>query len=216
MLAPTAMKPGELALSKPPVPPEIKADKTVEAEREKAQAVLMVGYRGGDIFNPDHYALDLIDEASSDLGSRFFIRIREQMGLAYYVGAAQMEGLVPGLFTFYLGTDPQKIDPVKAAFLDEIHKLSTEGLTEVELDRAKKKLIGQQEIENQSNDAFGYSTAVDELLGLGYNHYKELAPRLNAVTLAEIKQVAEKYFAQQPYVLSIVRPPAAASGTKGK
>ncbi|MBV9007610.1 MAG: insulinase family protein [Verrucomicrobia bacterium] len=211
-----AMKPGELALTHPPVSPEIKADKTVQAEREKAQAVLMVGYRGDDIFNPDHYALDLIDEASSDLGSRFFIRIREQMGLAYYVGAAQMEGLVPGLFTFYLGTDPQKLEPVKAAFLDEIHKLSAEGLTQVELDRAKKKLIGQQEIQNQSNDAFGYSAAVDELLGLGYNHYKELAPRLGAVDLAQIKRVAEKYFAQQPYVLSIVRPPAPASGTKGK
>ena len=31
-------------------------------------------------------------------GSRFFVRIREQMGLAYYVGASQMQGLVPGLF----------------------------------------------------------------------------------------------------------------------
>ena len=63
----------------------------------------MVGYRGADIFSPDRYALELIDEASSDLGSRFFVRIREQMGLAYYVGASQMQGLVPGLFAFYLG-----------------------------------------------------------------------------------------------------------------
>jgi len=43
------------------------------------------------------------------LGSRCFIRIREQMGLAYYVGVRQMQGRVPGLFVFYLGTDPQKI-----------------------------------------------------------------------------------------------------------
>jgi zinc protease len=210
-----AMPAGELALAHAPVSPELKSNKTVEAEREKAQAVLMVGYRGGDLFNPDHYALDLIDEASSDLGSRFFIRIREEMGLAYFVGAAQLEALVPGLFTFYLGTDPQKVEPVKAAFLDEIHKLATEGLTPIELERAKKKLIGQQQIQNQSNDAFGYSAAVDELLGLGFNHYKELEPRLNAVTLEDIKRVAAKYFAQQPYVLSIVRPPAAASGAKG-
>ncbi len=211
-----AMRSGELALARAPISPEIKTNKTVTTEREKAQAVLMVGYRGGDIFNPDHYALDLIDEASSDLGSRFFIRIREQMGLAYFVGAAQLEALVPGLFTFYLGTDPQKVEPVKTAFLDEIHKLSTEGLTEIELDRAKKKIIGQQQIQNQSNDAFGYSAAVDDLLGLGFDHYKELEPRLNAVTLADIKRVAEKYFGQQPYVLSIVRPPATAPDTKGK
>ena len=35
-------------------------------------------------------------------------------------------------------------------------KLATEGLTTEELARAKKKLIGQQQIANQSNDAFGY------------------------------------------------------------
>src|SRR5207253_618233 len=92
----------------------------------------------------DRYVVELIDEASSDLGSRFFVRIREQMGLAYYVGASQMQGLVPGLFAFYLGTDPQKIEPVKAALLDEIHKLANDGLTPEELARAKKKLIGQQ------------------------------------------------------------------------
>ena len=120
------------------------------------------------------HALELIDEASSDLGSRFFIRIREQMGLAYYVGASQMQGLAPGLFLFYLGTDPQKIEPVKAALLEEISKLASEGLTNDELQRAKKKLIGQMQIANQSNDSFGYMAALDELYGLGFDHYKTL------------------------------------------
>jgi zinc protease len=41
------------------------------ASRLTAQGVLMVGYRGADMFNKDRYALELIDEASSDLGSRF-------------------------------------------------------------------------------------------------------------------------------------------------
>src|SRR5207247_10020238 len=116
----------------------------VESLKEKAQGVIMVGYRGADMFSQDRYALELIDEASSDLGSRFFIRIREQMGLAYYVGASQMQGLVPGLFLFYLGTDPQKIERVKTALLDEINKLANDGLTPDELARAKKKLIGQK------------------------------------------------------------------------
>ena len=36
--------------------------------------------------------------------------------------------------------------------------------------RAKAKLIGQQEIRNQSNDTFAYATALDELYGLGFEH----------------------------------------------
>jgi zinc protease len=159
------------------------------------------------MFDKDRHALELIDEASSDLGSRFFVRIRENMGLAYYVGASQMQGLVPGLFAFYLGTDPQKIEPVKTALLDEIRKLASDGLTEEELTRAKRKLIGQHQIAMQSNDAFGYQVALDELYGLGFDYYKKVDQETNAVTLDEIKRVAAKYFRDQPYVLATVRPP---------
>src|SRR6476661_3939878 len=210
------MKPGTLALTdaKPSIP--LGKPETVESRKDKAQGVIMVGFRGASLSSPDRYALELIDEASSDLGSRFFIRIREQMGLAYYVGASQMQGLVPGLFSFYLGTDPQKIEPVKAALLDEIHKLANEGLTPEELARAKKKLIGQQEIANQSNDAFGYHCALDEVYGLGFDYYKQLERDVNGVTLENVKQVAAKYFRDQPYVLATVQPPASAKATAGK
>ncbi len=208
------MKPGELALTDAPAAAPLRQMTNVESQKEKAQGVIMVGYRGVDVFSKDRHALELIDEASSDLGSRFFIRIREQMGLAYYVGASQMPGLVPGIFTFYLGTDPQKIEPVKTALLDEIRKLASDGLTSEELMRAKKKLIGQQQIANQSNDSFGYQCALDELYGLGFNYYKSLEHDVEAVTLDEIKRVAGKYFREQPYVLATVRPPEPAAPAK--
>jgi zinc protease len=201
-----AMERGELALTNSSVPPVLAQTVAVTERKNKAQAVLMVGFRGADMFSPDRYALELIDEASSDLGSRFFVRIREEMGLAYYVGASQMQGLVPGLFAFYLGTDPQKIEAVQAALLDEINKLANAGLTSEELARAKKKLIGQQRISNQSNDSFGYMAALDELYGLGFEHYKELEEEVNLVTVEDIRRVAAKYF-QQPYVLATVQPP---------
>ena len=210
------MKPGTLALTDAHPAGPLNKIETVESRKEKAQGVIMVGYRGADIFSPDRYPLQLIDEASSDLGSRFFVRIREQMGLAYYVGANQMEGLVPGLFAFYLGTDPQKIEPVKTALLDEIHKLATDGLTNEELARAKKKVIGQQEIANQSNDSFGYQCALDEIYGLGFNYYKSLEHGVEAVSLDDIKRVAAKYFRDQPYVLATVRPPEGSAAANKK
>src|SRR6266850_1796911 len=186
------MKSGQLALSDAPTPPPLSGKTSVESLKDKAQGVIMVGYRGADMYSPDRSALELIDEASSDLGSRFFIRIREQMGLAYYVGASQMQGLVPGLFLFYLGTDPQKINKVKTELLDEINKLAAEGLTIDELTRAKKKLLGQMQIANQSNDSFGYMAALDELYGLGFAHYKTIERDVDAVTLDDVKRVAAK------------------------
>lgn len=209
-----SMKAGALALTEAKPSAELSKPATIESTKEKAQGVIMVGYRGVDIFSKDRHALELIDEASSDLGSRFFIRIREQMGLAYYVGASQFQGLVPGLFAFYLGTDPQKIEPVKTALLDEIRKLASDGLTNEELVRGKKKLIGQQQIAMQSNDSFGYQSALDELYGLGFDYYKKLEHDVNAVTLEEVKHAAAKYFRDQPYVLATVRPPEHAPAAK--
>ena len=70
-------------------------------ERNKQQAVVMIGYPGADVLSPDRTLLDLLNEASNDLGSRFFNRIREQMGLAYFVGAGNFTGLAPGSFVFF-------------------------------------------------------------------------------------------------------------------
>src|SRR5437899_2515863 len=210
------MKPGTLALTDAHPAAPLNKIETVESRKEKAQGVIMVGYRGAEMCSRERHPLELIDEASSDLGSRFFVRIREQMGLAYYVGANQVEGLVPGLFGFYLGTHPQEIEPVKTALLDEIHKLATDGLTNEELARAKKKVIGQQEIANQSNDSFGYQCALDEIYGLGFNYYKSLQHNVEAVSFDDIKRVAAKYFRDQPYVLATVRPPDGSAAANQK
>jgi zinc protease len=197
---------GEEALTLPPRPPRLEEAKTVEEFRDKHQAVIMVGFLGADFANPDRHILELIDEASSDLGSRFFIRIREEMGLAYYVGTSQMPGLSPGPFVFYLGTSPEKTMEVKAEFLLEIQNLANYGLTKAELARAKEKLIGQDQIRNQSNESLAYRTALDELYGIGYDDYLTIPERISAVTLEQVKSVAARYFRDTSGVIAIVRP----------
>ena len=75
----------------------------------KQQAVLLIGYSGVDMFNKDRFAMELLNEAYSGLGSRVFQRIRDALGLCYYVGAFQFVGLDPGYFAFYVGTTPQNV-----------------------------------------------------------------------------------------------------------
>ena len=197
---------GKEALTQPPQPAPLAESKEVETIKDKAQAVLMIGFRGTDIFHEDRAALELIDEACSDLGSRLFLRIREQMGLAYFVGSSQGPGLAPGPFVFYCGTDPAKVVAVKAALFDEIRKLAESGLTAEELARAKEKLVGQLDIRNQSNDAFAFCCALDELYGLGFANYKKSRAETEAVTLEEVARVAKKYFVAEPSITAIVHP----------
>ena len=198
---------GQLLMTDPPVAPAIAAPADIVVHEPKQQAVLMAGFQGANALSPDRVALELIDTASSDMASRFFHRIREELGLAYFVGAAQMMGFAPGIFTFYLGTDPAKVDVVRKNFDEEIAALAAEGLTEAELSRAKKKLIGSEAIRNQSLEAFAHVVAVDELYGLGADHYAQRAAEINAVTQEQVRAVANKYF-QQPHRATVLVTPA--------
>jgi len=204
---------GELALTNPPLPEALKQEITANVEKDKRQAIVMFGYPAPDILSTDRPVMELINEASNDLGSRFFNRIREQLGLAYFVGATSLTGLAPGCCIFYLGTDPAKVEKVRTEFADEIGKLAKEGLTEDELARAKKKLLGSEAIRNQSSGAFAMATALDELLGLGYGAYKERAQIINSITLEDTKRVASKYFEVPGFVETVVSPAAPQAAT---
>lgn len=201
-----SLKPGEPAFANlksptPPVEPVV-----VGKDMDKKQAVLMFAFPSPGLLAEDRPAMELINEASNDLGSRFFDRIREKMGLAYFVGAGNLTGPVPGCQIFYLGTDPAKLETVTKAFRDEIALLASEGLTEEELARAKKKILGSEAIQIQSNAAFAASVSLDELLGLGYNDHLKRAGVINAVTLEDTKKAAAKYLGAPGYVRTSVGP----------
>jgi len=185
---------------------EAGAPRHVEEARDKKQAVLVVGFHGTTMFNDDRYALELIQESCSDLGSRLFLRIREQLGLAYYVGAQNLAGLEPGFFAFYTGTEPSKVEQVEKELLKEAELLRTEGLTAEELKRAKAKIIGQKKIARQELGHLASTTALDEIYGLGYQRTEQDDAKYEAVTLEQIKAVAQKYFKPDALVVAVVKP----------
>jgi len=199
---------GKRLLTNPPVATALAESVTASAERRKQQAVVMRGYLGTSLDGADRPALELIETASSDLGSRFFNRIREKLGLAYFVGASNSTGIAPGAFVFYLGTDPKKVDLAKREFTEEIGKLAEEGLTQEELDRAKSKILGAEAIRNQSVAALGGLCATNELLGLGFDHEKVRSAEIEKVNLEDIRRVAQKYFRDGKFVDVVVGPPS--------
>jgi zinc protease len=174
--------------------------------RDKKQAVLVAGFPGVTVHDPDRYALDLIQEALSDLGSRLFVRIRENLGLAYYVGAQNFVGLQPGYFAFYAGTAPENASMVEFELLKEAESLRVEGLTETELKRAKAKLLGQKKISRQDLGNLAMIAALDELYGLGFAHSECEDQFYEKVTVEDTRKVAEKYLNPSACVVSVISP----------
>jgi zinc protease len=180
--------------------------KRVVETRDKKQAVLVIGFPGTTMHSDDRYALDILQECCSDLGSRLFLRIREQLGLAYYVGAQNFAGLAPGYFAFYTGTEPTKAAQVETELLKEAELLRTEGLTAEELKRAKAKIVGQKKISRQDLGNLASTSALDELYGLGWQQGDLDDAKYEAVTLEQAKAAAQKYLKPDALVISIVKP----------
>jgi len=189
--------------------PERLAASTEKTEiKPKEQAVLLIGYSGTDIFNKDRFALEVLAEAYSGMGSRLFARLRDELGLCYYVGASQLLGLDSGYVAFYVGTTPKNVELCQKEIFAELDKLKETGLTDKELERAKNGLIGKRKVSMQDNGDLSLSVGLDELCGLGYNYFQSIDEKYEAVTADDIKRVANDYLAGQPHAVVVVRPPS--------
>ncbi|MEM9479520.1 MAG: pitrilysin family protein [Verrucomicrobiota bacterium] len=173
---------------------------------EKEQAVITIGFRTCGIGHEDTDTLEVIDEACSDMASRLFTRIREELGLAYYVGTSQFPGLHDGAFYFYVGTDPARATEAEKELLGQINTLVTDGIAEDEFTRVKAAYRGKTLLERQSNSAFAQTAGLDELFGLGFDHHKKSLEAIESLEASTILTVCQKYFTT-PRIISRVLPP---------
>ncbi|MBX7207223.1 MAG: insulinase family protein [Verrucomicrobiaceae bacterium] len=170
---------------------------------DKEQAVLVIGFRTVGLQDTDSYALSLIDEACSDMGSRLFNRIREELGLAYYVGAQSFAALGAGAFYFYVGTDAAKIELAEKEMKEQISDLAASGLAADEIERAKTTWRSSWLRAQQGNPALADGIGWDELNGLGHDHILRLPAIMDALTPAEVRRAAAKYL--RPGAAFVVR-----------
>ena len=189
--------------------PEIKlltdSGRTV-VKTQKEQSVVVLAYHGSVFGREDQLVLDLISEALNDMGSRLFNRIREELGLAYYVGTQNFSGVLPGCFSFYAGTGADSGDQVEEELISQAKILAKEGLTCEELNRAKAKLLGQKKIARQELGNVAFDSCMNELLGLGFNYSLEQEERIEKISLDQISTVCDNYFSSDNYAVAISIP----------
>ncbi|MDP3015992.1 MAG: pitrilysin family protein, partial [Deltaproteobacteria bacterium] len=192
----------------PKEPPLQKTRKT-EVYKEKEQAHFVLGFPGATVQSRDRYVLDVLDAALSGMGGRLFYQLRDKESLAYALAFISNVNLDPGYICVYMGTHPDKIETAIAGVLRELKKVKDEGLTDDEVERAKRYLIGNFEIGLQTNSAHARQMSVDELMGLGYDHLQRYPGEIQKVTREDVHRVAKEYFNLEAYALAIIRPPEA-------
>lgn len=188
-----------------PDEPEQKEAKQVVCEKDKEQSIILLGYHGITVMDPDKYVFDVMSSILSGQGSRLFTNLRDKYGLAYFVGVFPILGLSPGAYVFYIGTSKDKIDAALEGIKKEVKMLRDEVVTDEELSRAKASLIGEHWQGMETNSAHGFDCALDELYGLGYEEVDRFVERINRVTKDDIKRVANKYLQDDKCTVVIVR-----------
>ncbi len=197
----SAFEPPAPALEDPP-----REIRSAELRKDRAQAHLVIGFRGVTVHDEDRFALEVIAQLLAGQGGRLFLELRDRRSLAYTVSASNTEGVAPGYFTAYIATAPEKLDQAQRGMLEELEKLLQGPPRAAELERAKRYLIGNLAIDRQRNAAHAASIALNSLYGLGPDSDDQLAQRIEAVGAEDVLRVAQRIIDLNAYTLAVVRP----------
>lgn len=164
--------------------------KTLE---EKEQTILILGFPTGmGADHPDRHALSVVNGLLSGQGGRLYKRIREELGLAYTLGAYQVLGIAGGFETVYVATTHEGVETCRKVVEEELERLRSGEISDQELGEVKTHLIGSQELALETLGAVAEQTALDELLGNGYLAFKSYAEDINRVTIQDIRRIFEE------------------------
>jgi zinc protease len=202
---------GELkgTLSRPPVAQESlpQGIRKKEIYSQKEQAHFVLGFLGPTLHHRDRYAAEVLDAALSGQGGRLFYELRDQESLAYALTFMANPNFDPGFIAVYMGTHPDKLEKAIQGALRILKSVKNDGLTEEEVERAKRYLIGNFEIGLQTNGAQAGQISLDELYGLGFDHYEKYTKAIERVSREDVQRVAREYLRLDAYVLAVLRPP---------
>ena len=189
-----------------PTEPRPVSPRSARLELAKAQSHLVVGFLGASFRDPARFPLDVLASVLSGQGGRLFFELRDKRSLAYSVTAMSVDGLDPGYFAVYIGTSPEKAATALEGMRSELARVREERIPEVELERAKRYLIGSHAIGLQRRASLAATLCLDELYGLGAEAYREYDARVQAVTSEAILDAAQKFLNPRGEVVAEVGP----------
>lgn len=179
---------------------------SIVTKRKKLQAHIVYGFLGTTVRHPDRYPLEVMNSVLAGQGGRLFLELRDKQGLCYNISSGSQEGVEPGYFAVYMGTDPKKLEVAVAGIQGELQQIRETPVSGEELERAKRFIIGNYELDLQKNESVASLIAFDEIYGLGREELFRFPERIEAVTRQDVLRVAKKYLRPERAVLSVIKP----------
>lgn len=171
-------------------------------EKELEQVHLVIGTVAPSVVSNKRHAGVLINAIlGGSMSSRLFQEIREKRGLAYAIHSYIVPYMDTGMLGIYAGMMEDKLQKVIGLILDELNRLSIEGLTEKELSSTKELIKGNFLLSMESTDNRMSRLAKNELCFGRHVPYEEIIACIDAVEGKDILELSKELF--NPAIISM-------------
>ncbi len=167
-----------------------------------------LSFQSIDLFDPDLYALDLLSYIlTNGPASRLVQRLQLEKQLVTSINSSSWTpAWGRGVFSFDFGTAPEKADAAEKALIEELQELIRKGVTEKELQRAKRQKKADYIYSQQSVDAQAGTLGTDWLATGDITFSKRYTDQIQKVTAAQVQGAAKYYFAFDKMAVTRVSP----------
>ncbi|MDR2709084.1 MAG: insulinase family protein [Elusimicrobiota bacterium] len=174
------------------------ANKTVKIKTKFNQGYILKGFDAPSCLDRDFVTINIINAMlGMRMTSKFFVRLREQLGLAYSVNTMYPISKNKSFFAVHIGLDKKNIKFT----LSEIDKIFNDFLSkkvsQKELDETKTFLKGRRLLARQEIGAKCLALGRAEILGLGFKWDLNFDREIKKVTNADILRVAKDIFSKR-------------------
>ncbi len=175
--------------------------------KETDQAHIVVGFRSEKLKFKDNHKISLLETIlGQGMSSRLFKRLRDDLGICYYVRASNETYLDRGHFSISSGISKDRVKEGIKAILEEVKKIKDEIVSPEELNKAKEFKTGNMYLSLETSDSYADFYSLQELMGLKVRTPEEKAKRIQSVTAKDVQKMANKLFVGENLNLAIVGP----------
>lgn len=166
-----------------------------------------LGVRAYDLFDSRRSALSLLSVIlGGNMSSRLFIKVRERNGLAYSIHTSTDSATDSGYLVTQAGIDHKNLEKAIKIILAEYKNLRDKKITAKELKKAKDYLRGITSLSLDASDNQASFFGMQELLENNILSVEEKFKKLDAVSIEDIKKVAEDIFTEDKLNLAVIGP----------
>ncbi|MEM7163729.1 MAG: insulinase family protein, partial [Bacteroidota bacterium] len=165
-------------------------------DKDLHQAHLILGNVAYHADHPKRHELILLNNylGGPAMNSLLSLKVREKYGIAYYIESGYTSYSDTGVFSIYLGTDQGKMKRAKQLVLKELRQIRRKKLSPTQLNGAKRQLIGQFALGQDSGLNLCLSFAKSLLLFDRISRAEEIIERIENIKSEDLLDTANEIF----------------------